>query len=170
MGNNYVEYETLLRSMASQLKFNCVGYYESEELYPYVTPSLDYINGRLILSGSDGLEFKIKELRKCIDEINQYLIDKDVNMICYLMGFDSSDFDLVYFTMLWTSLTTTMLRRIDCNYAGMFDETHPDCVCPDTPVNTTGDMTEYRPISEAYDSPGCQELWRNDEVYEIPKG
>lgn len=162
---NLSKFKSLVTSISNFFMFNCIDFSKRIELKDYVIPSLDYINNHLQMvdSSIDILE-KIDKFYDIVSHINDAIIEKNCNVICADLRYDREQFDLIYFTYLWTSLTTTMLVKLAYNYGWVKNNITTsfqcgcDCsvckccsTCPFCNCNTNnkGDY-EYRPIQESY--------------------
>lgn len=166
------EFLMLVNSITSYFKLNCIEFDRRKELRCYVIPSLRYINKHLLIKGSEDILDKIDNLVDLIEHINDLIIEKNCNVICKDIEFNSIDFDLVYFTYLWTSLTTNMMSILKYNYG--WKEKKPtvsvqcgcNCGCNCNNCNCScnccnnNQITDNRPIQESYYS-----KWTSDDSY-----
>lgn len=154
----------LVASITNQFKFNCIDFDKREELREYIIPSLDYINKHLVLVEAGDILEKIDGFVDIIEHINDAIIEKNCKVICTDLDFPLEEFDLIYFTYLWTSLTTNMLVRLKYNYGWQKKKPSRNvqcgCRCEDCPCKCTcpcccntsnkNPLLEYRPIQESY--------------------
>lgn len=170
----YSKFIMIVNSIISQFKFNCIDFDKRIELRDYIIPSLEYINKHLILVKSDDILDKIDGFVDIVEHINDAIIEKNSNVICKDLNYNREEFDLIYFTYLWTSLTTNMMVRLKYNYG--WERKKPtvsvqgcgcsctECPCKDTcPCCCNSDnnqLLNYRPIQESYYS-----KWNTTDSY-----
>jgi hypothetical protein len=162
--SEYSRFIMLVSSIDSQFKFSCIDFDKRIELRDYILPSLNYINKHLILVKADDILDKIDGFVDIVEHINDAIIEKNCNVICKDLEYSREEFDLIYFTYLWTSLTTNMLVRLKYNYGWRRkkpSESIQGCGCPctDCPCKDTcpcccnkdnNKILDYRPIQESY--------------------
>lgn len=164
--SEYADFVMLSASITNQFKFNCIDFDKRIELRDYILPSLRYINKHLILVQTDDILEKIDGFVDIIEHINDAIIEKNCGVICKDIEYKRDEFDLVYFTYLWTSLTTNMMVRLKYNYG--WTQKKPttsvqgccpccsECPCASTcPCccnieNNPNGLLSYRPIQESY--------------------
>lgn len=162
--SEYSRFIMLVSSIDSQFKFSCIDFDKRIELRDYILPSLNYINKHLILVKADDILDKIDGFVDIVEHINDAIIEKNCNVICKDLEYSREEFDLIYFTYLWTSLTTNMLVRLKYNYGWRRkkpSESIQGCGCPctDCPCKDAcpcccnkddNKILDYRPIQESY--------------------
>lgn len=162
----YSKFLVLVASIESIFKFNCIDFDRRLELRDYIIPSLNYINKHMILVNSDDMLECIDAFVDLVEHINDAIIEKNCKVICQDLEYDMEKFDLIYFTYLWTSLTTNMLVRLKYNYGWVRKKVTTSiqgccCNCNDCPCKDScpccnclsGDdnqSLDYRPIQESY--------------------
>lgn len=155
-------YSIAVKSIISQFDgFNCIYFEDRLELRDYVLPSLEYINKHLVMVDSNDVLVKIDRLVEVVEHINDCIIAKNCKVICSDLNYELEYFDLIYFTYLWTNLTTNMLirlminfrwrRKLDVNIQGNCGCGCTDC-CQCCTCNDVVSNEDYspRPIQESY--------------------
>lgn len=169
----YTTFVMLVTSITNQFKFNCIDFDKRIELREYIIPSLRYINKHLILVNTDDILEKIDGFVDIIEHINDCIIEKNSNVICRDIEYPRDEFDLVYFTYLWTSLVTNMMVRLKYNYGwtakkpsqtiqcGCSCSNCPCCsTCPCCCNNSNNELNTVIPIQESYYT-----KWTTDSSY-----
>lgn len=159
----YSKFLMLISSIESIFKFNCIDFDRREELRCYIIPSLNYINKHMLLVNTDDMLERIDRFYEIVEHINDAIIEKNCKVICQDLEYSLDDFDLVYFTYLWTSLTTNMLVRLKYNYGWVrntvttstqgvcnCDCENCNCKCSCCNLSNDKDNLDYRPIQESY--------------------
>lgn len=162
---SYAQFKTYVSSITDFFKFNCIDFEKRVELMDYVIPSLRYINDHLSLFESDEILDRVDKFYEIVEHMDDAIIEKNCDLICKELRYERQDFDLVYFTFLWVSLTTNMKVRLEYNYGWMKRSENNDnnccCNCCDCPLcdtcpcscckpNKDNQILEYRPIQEPY--------------------
>lgn len=151
--DKYVLYKTTRASINNLFKFDCIGWYKDDRLYPYVLSSLVFINERLITDGSEDIKCRIECLEEVFKEINDLIIDDKFNDILCQIHFNPYKFDALEFTLAWSSLVTTMLIKLRYNYAHLFRPSteEPECNCYNSNPGTPAELLDWRPINDSYE-------------------
>lgn len=141
--------------------FDCIYFDGRRELRDYILPSLEYINKHLVMETNTDPLVKIDKLVEIVEHINDCIIAKNCDVICKDLDFVLEYFDLVYFTYLWTSLTTNMMVRLMYNFGWRRkDDVNIQgcgcgcdgscCSCCDCNNGVSNEMYSPRPIQESY--------------------
>lgn len=122
--NSTVKLNTLITSVQSQLGLSCLKWYRHEELDPYIIAILDYINGRLMMSGACTIIQKLQEFVDFYDEGMEMILSNNTKDLVYLIGINTADpeYREEVFTLAWGTFMASIYMQLMYNYAGVFDD------------------------------------------------
>lgn len=128
-----VQFKTLLVSVQNQLGLSCIKWFRHEELDPYVLAILDYLNGKLILSGACTILQRLQEFTALYEEGTEQIINKETADLAYKVGLNTGDSEYreELFTLAWGIFMSSLYTQLTYNYAGIFDEVNKNHDCHD---------------------------------------
>lgn len=122
--NSTVKLNTLIVSLQSQLGLSCLKWYRNETLEPYIISILEYINGKLILSGACTIVQKLQEFVEIYEDGMEMILSGKIQDLAYLVGINTSDPDYKkeVFSLAWGTFMASIYMQLMYNYAGVFDD------------------------------------------------
>ena len=122
--NLTVKLKTLVTSIQNQLGLSCLKWYRHEELDPYVISILEYLNSRLILSGTCTIVQRLQEFTDFYNDGMEMILSGNTKDLVYMMGINTSDpeYREELFTLAWGTLMSSVYMQLMYNYAGVFDD------------------------------------------------
>lgn len=144
----YIKYRTALGLLKSYLGIPGLDIYPREELAPYVTSILEYINKRLIQIGEDSeIKDKLQEIFDIYEYGSDKIISKATIELASELGLNTNDnpekcdtcgeiidtdyvpYDQEYFVFTWANLLGTLVLRLKMQYYDLLKE-EKDTSCP----------------------------------------
>ena len=119
-----VQLKTLLVSLQNQLGLSCLKWYRHEDLEPYIISILNYLNSRLILSGTCTILQRLQEFTDFYDKGMELILSEETKELAFIIGINTSDpeYREEIFTLAWGTFMSSIYMQLMYNYAGVFDD------------------------------------------------
>lgn len=122
--NQTVQLKTLLVSLQNQLGLSNIKWYRHEELEPYILSILNYLNNRLILSGTCTILQRLQEFTNFYENGMEQILSNNTRDLVFSIGIDTTDpeYRQELFTLAWGTFMSSLYMQLMYNYAGVFDD------------------------------------------------
>lgn len=119
-----VQLKTLLVSFQNQLGLSNIKWYRHERIEPYILSILNYLNSRLILSGTCTILQRLQEFTNFYEDGMEQILSHNTKDLAFVIGIDTSDpeYREEIFTLAWGTFMSSIYMQLMYNYAGVFDD------------------------------------------------
>ena len=159
--DGYVEYKQALNYLENSLGITKFNFVLRQELAPYITRILQYINKNLIVLGDDvSMIDKLQEVFNTFDYGANLIIGLDTEILANEVGvLEEGEGDIEYeqdrFVFSWSNTLTSLVERLKLQYASLlYQAPEQGCGCSCANGETWKDFESY--------SSG---IWPEDEEY-----